>query len=183
MKFNIFNQLTMKIAMLMIIASSIATSCSAQPSNLGNHDGSTINKDSVMCKAVGDSIYAIISKAKKIKAEIIQLKMDSTTLQDGLFVKNKYIPLVKFVLSDPQIYSGSTPAYGSFMPCFSLIFIKKKETCMTKFDFGLKKWAICDDKGNNLKIFDLSSDNMLRVADLLFPDNKHFQSLINMENK
>ena len=183
MNFNIFNQLTMKIAMLMVIASSIATSCSAHPANQRHRDVSVVNRDSVMRTAVGDSIYTLISEAKKVKAEIIRLEVDSTSLQNGFFVKDRYIPLVNFVLSDPKIYNGSTPAYGSFMPCFSLTFIKKKGTCMVKFDFGLKKWAICDDKGNELKTFDLSSDDMLRVADLLFPNNKHFQTLINVEKK
>ncbi len=173
----------MKIAMFMVIASSIAISCSAHPSNLRSRDISAVNRDSVMRKAVGDSIYTIISEAKKVKAEIIRLGIDSTSLQNGFFVKDKYIPLVKFVLSDPKIYNDSTPAYGSFMPCFLLTFIKKKEACMAKYDFGLKKWAICDDKGNRLKTFDLFSDDMLRVADLLFPNNKHFQSLINVEKK
>ncbi len=169
--------------MFMVIVSSIATSCSAHSGNPKNCDVSAVNRDSVMYKAVGDSIYTIISEAKKIKAEIVRFKTDSTSLQDGFFVKDKYIHLVKFVLSDPKIYNGSTPTYGSFMPCLSLIFIKKKEICVAKFDFGLKKWAICDGNGNELKTFDLFSDDMLRVADLLFPNNKHFQSLINVEKK
>lgn len=183
MNFHIFNRLTIKIAMIMVMASSIATSCSAHPSIPGNCDETTANKDSIMRKAVGDSIYTIISGAKRIKAGVIKMELDSTYQKEELIVKAKYIPLVKFVLSDPKIYNGSTPAYGSFMPCFSLTFIKKKESCVAKFDFGLKRWAICDDKGTNLKTFDLSSDDMLRVANLLFPDNKHFQSLINVEKK
>lgn len=173
----------MTVAMLMVMANSIAISCSAHPGNQRHRDVSAVNRDSVMRKAVGDSIYTIISEAKKVKAEIIQSGGDSTSLQNGFFVKDRYIPLVKFVLSDPKVYSGSTLAYGSFIPCFSLTFIKKKGICMAKFDFGLKKWAICDDMGNELKTFDLSSDDMLRVADLLFPNNKHFQSLINVEKK
>lgn len=173
----------MKMAMLMVIACSIAASCSAHPSNPSNREDSAIKKDSVMRKAMGDSIYAIISDAKKIKAEVIKLETDSTSLQNTVFVKNKHIPLIKFVLSDPQIYSVSTPAYGSFMPCFSLTFIRRKESCTAEFDFGLRKWSVCDDKRNNLKTFDLSSNDMLRVADLLFPNSKHLQSLINTEKK
>lgn len=165
----------------MFMASSIATSCSAHSSNINSNNEPSVYTDSIMYKALGDSIYSIISKAKKIKANVI--KTDSTTLQNGFFVKYKYLHLVKFVISDPKIYKDSTPAYGSFIPCFSLTFINKKETCIAKFDFGLKKWAICDDNGNEVKTFDLSSDDMLRVADLLFPNNKHFQSLINVEKK
>lgn len=181
MTFNTFNRLTIKIVMFVVMACSITTCCSAHPSKSDKCNVSSENKDSVMRKAVGDSIYTIISEAKKIKAEIVRLEADSTSLQEVLLLKCKLIPLVKFVLSDPKIYNGSTPAYGSFMPCFSLIFTTKKETCMARFDFGLKRWAICDGNGNTLRTFDLSSDDMLRVADLLFPNNKHFQSLINTE--
>lgn len=183
MKFKFFNRPTIKVAMLIFMASLIATSCSANPITQNNNGDSFAKIDTVMRKALGDSIYSIVSEAKKIKVDVIKMEMDSTSLKDGFFVKGKYIPLVKFVLSDPKIYNGYTPVYGSFMPCFSLTFIKKKESCVAKFDFGLKKWAIYNDKGANLKIFDLSSDDMLRLANLLFPNNKHFQSLINVEKK
>lgn len=173
----------MKASMLVLMVCMFATSCSAHPSKYGSRDDSSVSKDSIMRKAVGDSIYSIISNAKKIKAEVLKIEMDSISIQNELFVKSKYSSLVKFVLSNPKIYNVSTSAYGSFMPCFSLTFIKKKESCTAKFDFGLKKWAIFDDKGSCLKKFDLSSDDMLRVADLLFPKNKHFQSLINTEKK
>lgn len=179
MNFKFFKWLTIRITMLIAIVSSIATSCSAHPSTPKRCDVATANKDSVMTKAVVDSIYTIISNAKKVKAEIIKAKTDSASSHDLCYVKRKYIPLVKFVISDPRIYNLRTPAYGSFMPCFSLTFYKKKEICVAKFDFGLKKWAIYDCNGKELATFDLSSNDMLRVADLLFPDSKYLQSLIN----
>lgn len=169
--------------MFVVMVYSMTTGCSAHPSNLDKHSVSSVNKDSVMRRAMGDSIYTIISEAKKIKAEVIRMEADSTSLQGGLLLKSKFITLVKFVMSDPKIYNVSTPAYGSFMPCFSLTFTSKKETCMANFDFGLKRWAICDGNGRCLMTFDLRSDDMLRVADLLFPNNKHFQSLINTEKQ
>lgn len=181
MKMIYLSRQTIKIVLLIFMANLISTSCSAHAGN-GNNSGTLlVSTDSVMYKALGDSIYSIVVKAKKIRANVIT--MDSASLQNEISVKRNQTPLVKFVLSDPKIYKDATPAYGSFIPCFSLTFIKKKEICMAKFDFGLKKWAIYDNSGTCLKTFNLSSDDMLRVANLLFPDNQHFQSLINGEKK
>jgi hypothetical protein len=73
--------------------------------------------------------------------------------------------------------------YGAFMPTFSISFIKKKEMYVAKFDFGLHKWAIYDNNGQMLKRFDLPSDNVLRLANILFPENDYFKKSINTEKK
>lgn len=178
----ITNRLSIKIAALIIVVNSIAISCSAYPPS-SNVDNNMIQRDSVMRNAIGDSIYSIIINAKKVKAEVIKLNDDSISQYDKIVVKKKNLPLIQFILSDSQIYKGYTAVYGVFVPNFTLTFIKKKESCMTKFDFGLKKWSVCDDKGNVIKTFDLSSNDMLRFANILFPHNNFIHSHINIEKK
>ena len=140
---------------------------------------------SVIRNAVGDSIYKIITEAKKVKAEEIKLSNDTTqTIKDeAIDIKSKYVPLVQFILTDPKIYHGDLATYGNFMPCFKLTFTKKKETCVLNFDFGLKKWNICDGTGKQIKMFDLSSDDMLRLANMLFPKNELYKNLINTDKR
>lgn len=171
-----------RLAMLTMLALFVFTGCSAHPSNASNNSlQQQVQTDSVMRGAVGESIYRVITEAKKIRAEEIIITNDTTqaTKTTIIDVKGKFIPLIQFVLSNPKIYSGNTAVYGKFMPCFKLTFIKKKEICVLNFDFGLRKWNVCDDKGQVIKVFDLSSDDMLRVANMLFPENGLFKKQIN----
>lgn len=175
-----------RLAIMSMLALFAFTGCSAHPST-ANTFGSQppTGTDSVMRTAIGDSIYKVIIEAKKIKAEEIMLTTDTTkSVKDAAIdVKSKYVPLVRFILTDPKIYHGDLATYGNFMPCFKMTFIKKKETCILNFDFGLKKWSICDGSGKQIKMFDLSSDDMLRLANMLFPENELYKNLINTDKR
>lgn len=175
-----------RLAIMSMLALFAFTGCSAHPSTT-NTSGSQppAETDSVIRTAIGDSIYKVIIEAKKTKAEEIKLTNDTTkSVKDvAIDVKVKYIPLVQFILTDPKIYHGDLATYGNFMPCFKLTFIKKKETCVLNFDFGLKKWNICDSTGKQIKMFDLSSDDMLRLANMLLPENELYKNLINTDKR
>lgn len=175
-----------KMAILSAFALFTFTSCSAYPSNAGIlTTQSQALTDSVMRTAVGDSIYRIITEAKKIKAEEIKMTNDTTktTISTATNVKSKQVSLVQFILSDPKNYGGDMPVYGQFMPCFKLTFIKKKESCILNFDFGLKKWNLCNSDGKEIKRYDLPSDDMLRLANMLFPNNDLYKKQINTVQK
>ena len=170
-----------RLAIMSMFALFAFTGCSAHPSTTSTSGSQPYKEtDSVMRNAVGDSIYKIITEAKKVKAEEIKLTNDTinTSKEVAIDVKAKYVPLVQFVLADPKIYRGDLATYGNFMPCFKLTFIKKKEVCILNFDFGLKKWNICNGEGKQIKMFDLSSDDMLRLANMLFPENDLYKNLI-----
>lgn len=175
-----------RLAIMSMLALFAFTGCSAHPSTI-NTSGSQppTATDSVMRNAVGDSVYKVIIDAKKIKAEEIKLTNDTTkSVKDAAIdVKSKYVPLVQFILTDPKIYHGDLTTYGNFMPCFKLTLIKKKEVYILNFDFGLKKWNVCDGTGKQIKMFDLSSDDMLRLANMLFPENELYKNLINTDKR
>lgn len=176
-----------KLAIMSMLTLFAFTRCSAHPSTASTSSGSQsyIKIDSVMKKTIGDSIYKIITEAKTIKAEEIKLTNDTTKTARvaATDIKSKYVPLLQFILTDPKIYCGDLATYGNFMPCFKLTFIKKKESCILNFDFGLKKWNICDGTGKQIKMFDLSSDDMLRLANMLFPENDLYKNLINTDKR
>lgn len=177
----------MQTILMCAVLSVVCEGCSAQSSNssltLTPIDSTTILTP--IDSTTRDSIYKIITEAKKVKAEVIKPTNDTTkTAKDvAIDLKSKYIPLVQFILSDPKIYRGNLTTYGHFMPCFKLTFIKKKEVCVLNFDFGLKKWNICDGDGKQIKMFDLSSDDMLRLANMLFPENKLYKNQINTDKR
>lgn len=176
----------LRFAIMSMLALFTFSSCSAQLNSSSNSRSPYSSQtDSVMITAVGDSIYRIIIEAKKVKAEEIKLAKDTTqTIKDETIdVKSKYVPLVQFILTDPKIYHGDLATYGNFMPCFKMTFIRKKETCILNFDFGLKKWNVCDGTGKQIKMFDLSSDDILRFANMLFPKNELYKNLINTDKR
>lgn len=173
-----------RLAILSMFALFAFTGCTAHPCTTSTSGSQPPSEtDSVMRNAVGDSVYKIMTEAKKVKAAEIKLINDTikSAKEVAIDIKAKYVPLVRFVLADPIIYRGNLATYGNFMPCFKLTFIKKKEVCVLNFDFGLKKWNICDGEGKQIKMFDLSSDDMLRFANLLFPENVFYKNLINTD--
>lgn len=175
-----------RFAILSMFALFAVTGCSAHPNNTKSSTSlAQVLTDSVMIKAIGDNVYGVISAAKKIKAEVMYFPNDSLAIPQTkeISIKSKYIPLVQFALSDPQLYGGDTNVYGVFMPTFTLSFRKSKKLYVARFDFGLHKWAIYDSKGQMLRRFDLPSDNMLRLANILFPENDIYKKLINTEKK
>lgn len=175
-----------RLAIMSMLALFAFTGCSAHPNNANSStDLAQLLTDSVMLRAIGDSAYGVISGAKKIKAEVMFFSNDSLAVPQTkeVCIKSKYFALVQFLLSDPKLYGGDTNVYGAFMPTFTLSFIMKKEMYVAKFDFGLHKWAIYDSKGQMSKRFDLPSDNMLRLANILFPENDYFKKLLNTEKK
>ena len=137
--------------------------------------------DSVMRNVIGETLYKIIIQAKQVKAEEIKFKNDpvDSIATTKVSVSRKYLPLVQFIVSSPSNFRENKPVFGKFMPCFKLIFIKKKETCEMNFDFGLKKWNLCDGNGKVIRSYDLTSDDMLRLANMLFPENELYKNLIN----
>lgn len=172
-----------RIAMLVVFALFFCTGCSAYPNNANKSINSSTKADSVMRKAVGDSIYTIVTEAKKIKAEAVRFSNDSTSNVGEININSKDFSLVRFIITEPKNYVGNSIVYGKFRPCFTIVFSKKKESCIINYDFGLKKWNICDGKGRIINTFDLNSDDMLRFANFLFPGNKYFESLTNNEEK
>lgn len=176
----------MKIVVLYVLSLLVSTSCTAHPaSGTPTSESLQFQKDSVMRAAVTDSIYKIISEANKIKAEEITMVNDSTEKKQKsiVSVKSKDVSILLFILTSPNNYRGDVATYANFMPCFKVTFTKKKEECILFFDFGIKKWSVCDANGKTIKQFDLPSDDMLRIANILFPNNELYKKLINTDKR
>lgn len=174
-----------KTALLVVLSSGIATSCSAFPSNTNKSDNTTTVKDSVMRNALGDSIYAILTEAKTISASLKLKKQDNkkdSIVNVKVSKNDKYI--LNFILSAPSNYASNDTVYGKYVPNFSLTFnATKGQLCTANFDFGLGKWNICDAKGKEIARYDLPTTDVLRLANQLFPECKYFSNLLNMPRR
>lgn len=173
------------MALFIILLGSVAISCSAYPSNSNKCDKTTMAKDSIMRKALGDSIYTVMTEAKTVYAS---LKLENSENKNRSIVNVKVSKndryVLDFIISAPSNYASNDIVYGKYVPNFSLTFnAAKGRTCVANFDFGLGKWNICDVRGNELVRYDLPTIDVLRLANQLFPDCKYFSELLNMPRK
>ncbi len=180
---NLINRISVRV-MMVIIACFVVISCSAQSNKLKQNED-VVKKDSVMRKAVGDSIYTIMTKAKSVSASL-KLKTKDNKNDSVITVKvnkrDKYV--LNFILTAPTNYETNDTVYGKYLPNFSLNFVAPKgRNCTANFDFGLRKWDVCDSQGKQIVIYDLPTNDLLRLANQLFPNCEYFNVLLNTPKK
>lgn len=163
---------------LMLVVIATTTSCSAKVLNDKNTSQSVVATDTIMHKVVGDSIYRIITNAKKVEITSLPLQSDSLKLSISKKVSSKELELMKFIATNPKNYMADTIVYGVFIPQIQVVYTHKKANVTLKYDFGLRKWGIFDAEDNQVAMFNLVSDNMLRFACKMFTDNVFFYELL-----
>lgn len=163
---------------LTLIGIATTISCSAKVPSDKSTSQPIVATDTIMHKAVGDSIYRVITNAKKVEIASLSLQSDSTSHTISKKVSAKDIGLMKFIATNPKNYLTDTPVYGVFIPQFQATYTQKKVKVTLKYDFGLRKWGIFDAEDKQIAMFDLVSDNMLRFACKMFPDNQFFHELL-----
>ena len=166
------------ILVLMLAVIATTTSCSAKVSSYKSTSQKVGAIDTIMHKAVGDSIYRIITNAKKFEIASLPLLGDSLKQAISKKISSKDHELMKFIATNPKNYLTDTPVYGVFMPQFQATYTRKKSKFTLKYDFGLRKWGVFDAEDKQIAMFDLVSDNMLRFACKMFPDNQFFHELL-----
>lgn len=165
---------------LVLLLAVIATTASCTAKVPGNKRTSqeVVATDTIMHKAVGDSIYRIITDAKKVEIASLTLESDGMIQTNSKNVASKELELMKFIATNPKNYQTDASVYGVFVPQFQATYMQKKASVTLKYDFGLRKWGVFDAEDKQIALFDLESDNMLRFACKMFPDNRFFHELL-----
>lgn len=166
------------ITIFLLAVITAATSCSAKVTKDPKVLNSVAPTDTIMQNAVGDSIYRIITSAKKIEIASLPLASDSIKLKVKKKISSKDFGVINFIVTNPKNYMSNIPVYGMFLPQLQLKYTLKKEVVTLKYDFGLRKWGVFNVNNKEVGIFDLESDNMLRFACKQFPDNKFYHELL-----
>ena len=154
-----------------------ATACSAS-GETQNLEQSLIPCDSIVQRAVGDSIFNIILNAKSITAEIVGYTDSTKTETPPVKLSKEDLYLFKFLMQNPLNVASNDTVFGRFMPNINFKFQYKNQICQLSFDFGLKKWRISDVQGNVLKSFDLGSPEVVHFASRLFPNDDYLNELL-----
>lgn len=174
--------LSMVVAVSVIFAFSFLT-CSSKNEVVINDGIQQIKTDNVMYQVLGDSIGELLSSSKCVKLSICELGNDSVRLWKSLRFRKEERSILRFILGNPQNYQSDKKVYGRFFPSFQIFLKKGKSKCTLNFDFGLRKWNVCDENGKEVKRFDLNSNEMLRFAQMQFPEDKFINELVNKKGK
>ncbi|MCH5224978.1 MAG: hypothetical protein J1D77_03220 [Muribaculaceae bacterium] len=135
-------------------------------------------KDTILQNALEDSVCHIILESKKITITQLPFQSDSTIPLSSKKIKQKNLSLIRFIVNNPENYLSNKPVYGEFIPQIEVKYNLKKRIIVLKYDFGLRKWGVFDHEEKCIAMFDLASDDMLRYACQLFPDNTFFSDLL-----
>lgn len=136
--------------------------------------------DSTARNAVNDSVYAILMDGK-----IKSMQIDN----NGKYSEMKYLAredchLLRFLITDPNLYLGDAKVYGKIMPCIRFEFQKaKNEIVYVNFDFGLGKWMLTNMSGEILYRSSLSTYDILRFCHELYPQNELIKNQYNSKVK
>lgn len=166
------------LLVLMLVVIATTTNCSAKTPSDKSTVKPVVATDTIMQKAIGDSIYYIITHAKKNEVSAIPQSSDSTHQEMKKKISSKKIDIINFIVTNPKNYLSNVIVYGNFVPQLKVTYTLKKEVVYLKYDFGLRKWGVFNSEDKELGMFDLASDNMLRFACQQFPDNRFFHELL-----
>lgn len=168
----------LKILLMLILSFTVMTNSCFSKEPAKKDTAYPIVADTIMHKALGDSVYRIITQAKRVEVSSFPLQKDSLKQTVTKKVSSKELELMKFIATNPKNYMSGTIVYGVFTPQFQAVYSHKKWKIILKYDFGLRKWGVFDADGNQIALYDLESDNMLRFACKMFPDNNFFHELL-----
>lgn len=92
-------------------------------------------------KAVGDSIQSILTSGKVTVMLMTTDSLKTQPLQSVLSREDTQV--LRFLVSDPQMFIEGTQSYGVVMPQVKILFEKSKsEMIEIGLDFGLRKWML-----------------------------------------
>ena len=132
--------------------------------------------------AVGDSIQTIMMSGK---VTVMLTTTDSLKARPILLALSREdTQVLRFLVSDPQLFIESVQSYGAVMPQVRVLFEKSKsEKVEVGLDFGLRKWILVDGTGKVVKQYALAKSDLLRFSHSLFPKDELITNLYNSSKK
>lgn len=167
----------MKLIVAAFLLAFSAMACAANGES-GNSETPLSPRDSIVQKALGDSIFNIIANAKTITAEIIGYTDSTKAKTPEVKLSAEDLKIMKFLLRNPQNVSSNDTVFGRVLPNICFRFQYKKQMCQLFFDFGLRKWQVKDKDDHVLKTFDIKSPEFVHLASQLFPSDEYLNELL-----
>lgn len=183
-KKNWFFKLGLSAVLLAISFVAATASCSTKSSK--SQKAKKVSKmtydNSTFDNAVGDSIQTIIMSAKVTAMLTTTDSLKAQPMQ--LILSREDAQVLRFLVSDPQMFIENVQSYGIVMPQVRYLFEKSKsEKVEVGLDFGLRKWILVDGTGKIVKQYALAKNDLLRFSQNLFPSDELITNLYNSSKK
>ena len=138
--------------------------------------------NAVCDQAVGDSIQTILMSGK---VTVMLTSTDSLKAQpQQLILSREDTQVLRFLVSDPQMFTEDIPNYGVIIPQVRVLFEKSKsEKIELGIDFGLRKWILVDGAGKVQKQYALRKHDLLRFTHYLYPNDELITNRYNCSKK
>jgi len=151
----------------------IPTSCSANNKKKEADYSPMHRSETMLRKAIGDSISNIILKAKSIEIGYDSVLTKKIGADD--------CAVVRYLLADTDNLAADTEVYGHFHTYFFVKFSRRKQIVTAQFDFRLHKWMLVGKDDKLLRRFDLLNVDILKYALLAFPENQKLLEILKEE--
>lgn len=140
-------------------------SCSAKKKTKNRNYAAIEQSNAVLSAAIGDSITDIL-----INARHVEICTDSC--QKELSADERSI--VRYVLADKKNLSTDMKVFGEFVPYLRINFHHKRKSITILYDFNLHKWMMKGANDALLCMYDLKSNEIIRFAQFVLPQDKEF---------
>lgn len=164
---------------MICLASLTITNCEAKSAKISEKPYAAV--DSLMRAELGDSIADIILNAKQVKAERINVSLDTIKIEETKKLRPELVGALKYVFATSDIHAGNAIAYHHFSPSVRLTFSTKKETCIVLLELGSKQMQIKDIEDNTLKTCGYSKDDFIKICNVVFTKDEFLTFLLNQE--
>lgn len=184
MKNKLFCKLGLSAAFLATSFVAATASCSTKTSKVAKAKkvSKMVYANTTFDQAVGDSIQTILMSGK---ATVMLTTTDSSKAHpQQLILSREDTQVLRFLFSDPQMFTEDIPNYGVVMPQVRVLFEKSKtEKVEIGIDFGLRKWILVDGEGKVQKQYALTKHDLLRFTHYLYPNDLLITNLYNDSKK
>ncbi len=168
----------LRLAFLLLLGIAVFGNCNARRSSIGSYRTPAVC-DSVVRQTLGDSIGSILLKPGTIRAFELHSVPDSITIEKRVKLVRNMKDLAKFSLINPEDYKIlKFSVYGKFLPQFQLEVKSGKATVYCQYDFGLGIWQILNEKSEVLNTLKIGSNDCLRLAVRVFPNDDFLKELL-----
>ena len=169
MKKIISNQ-TLFLCFLLLLGCSDCNARKSKKQSFMKEIISPILKDSL-----GDSLCSIIIDAERIKVKRLSTKTDSLEKNSTKWLSKREMGIASFLIIANSNYSHPSLVYGKYSPNVSFTFYSKKGHIDVEIDFGLKRMCF---HGEKAVFLDINEDYLLKLCNMLFPNDKYLSFIL-----
>lgn len=134
------------------------------------------NVDSLMRKALGDSVSDIIINSDSVK--VTSVSYDQSVANSTVALDRLISSVIKYSLCQPSMYKTDKKIYTTFEPWIIIDFYDTNAHISVLLDYVMNKWKVVDENETEISTYDMPKGALLLIMHTIFPDNKEIAEKI-----